>query len=475
MRITASRHSVSGCARKRQIALLLLTLSLAMALVACGSSGTNSQLPLTLSGNWQFTMAEQLNTDASLPSFTGGLQGGFLIQNGSTVSGQMTFATTTQPPFGSGGTPTQCNSGVTPISGTISGQTVNLTAQSVGAQTFTLTGTLSLDGSTISGTFTSTDGAGCGIAAAASWSASLIPILTSTSVQGTFHSMGGTAGLTEQEFAVSGALLQGTNTGASSATVTGNLSFGGSGYPCFAGVTVSGQISGNTVSLQIIGSNNATVGQLGQSFTGSASGLQPLTLVATSGGYVLQSLSGTGYAVFAPGCGGGTLLAPADSGSVCLAVTSTTACQLPLTINPMVLGFPPQAVGSSKSTLLIALSNPSSSKVIDGLTITLTNNSGPNNFVESDNCGAGGTATSGQMFILQPSQICTISIGYTPQQACSSGGSGAQCLSATLSIASAALQTVFDVPITGGISGAAVSSSDAGLLVHSQEFEKHAQ
>jgi hypothetical protein len=476
MRITASRHPVSSRARKKRIVLLPLVLSLAMTLAACGGSSENtSQIPVTLSGNWQFTMAEQLNTDPTLPSFTGGLQGGFLIQSGSSVSGQVTFATVTQPPFGSGATPTQCNSGVATITGTISGQTVNLTAASVGMQTYALTGTLSFDGSTIVGTFTSTDGAGCGIAASSSWSASLIPILTSTSVQGTFHSMGGTAGLSEQEFLVSGALFQGANTGASSAPVTGNLNFGASGYPCFAGVTVAGQISGNTVSLQILGSNNTMVGQLGQPSSGTAAGLQPLTLVSTSGGYVLQSLNGTGYAVFAPGCGGGTLQAPADSGSVCLAVTSTTACQLPLTINPAVLGFPPQAVGSSKSTLLIALSNPSSSKVIDGLTITLTNNSGQNNFTESDNCGAGGAATNGQMFTLQPSQICSISIGYSPQQECSSGGSGAQCLGATLSIASAALQTVFDVPITGGISGAPATTSDPALLVPSQEFEKHAQ
>lgn len=474
MQMAASRHPVSGCARKKRTFQSLLVLSITMALAGCGGTSENStQLPVTLSGNWQFIMAEQFNTDPTLPSFTGGLQGGFLIQNGNSVSGQVTFATITQPPFGSGGTSIQCNSGVTPISGTISGQAVNLTAQSVGMQTYTLTGTLSFDGSTMVGTFTSTDGAGCGTAATSSWSASLVPTLTSTSVQGTFHSSGGTAGLNEQEFLVSGALFQGVNTGASSAPITGNLSFAASGYPCFAGVNVAGQISGNTVSLQILGTNNATVGQLGAPTSGSASGLQPLTLVSTGSGYILQSLNGIGYAVFAPGCGGGTLQAPADSGSVCLAVASTTACQVPLTINPEALGFPPAAVSSSKTSQSVTLLNPSSSKVIDGLTIALTNNSGQTNFTESDNCGAGGIPTNGQMFTLQPSQICSISVGYSPQQVCPSGGSGAQCLSATLSIVSSALQIVFDVPITGGVSGA-TSNSDPGPLVNFQEFEQHA-
>jgi hypothetical protein len=302
-----------------------------------------------------------------------------------------------------------------------------------------------------------------------------MPELTSTSIQGTFHSLGGGAGLAEQEFLVSGQLFQGPNTGTNSAALTGTLNFGSSGYPCFSGATVTGQISGNSVYLQILGSSNSTVGQVGQPPSGTSSGLQPLTLVPTGSGYLLQSLSGIGYAVFAPGCGGGTLQSPSDSGSVCLANSSTAGCQLPLIINPAALGFPPAAVGSSKTSLSVALQNPSSSAVIDGLTVTLTNNSGQINFTETDNCGPKGSASNGQSFTLQPSQICTISISYSPMQLCPSGGSGAQCLGATLSIASAALQIVFDVPVTGSVSGAPGSNSAHSQFVNLQEFEKHAQ
>jgi hypothetical protein len=451
-----TKGAISIRASSAQTALLLL---MTIALCACGGgNNTNSQLPLTVSGNWQFTLSEQLNSNPTMPSFTGGLQGGFLVQNGNSVFGQATFSVITQPPFGSGGTPTQCDSGVAQITGTFSGQTINLTATSVGQQTYTLTGTLSYDGSTITGTYTSTDGAGCGIAVTQAWSASAIPILNTTSIQGIFHSTGGKAGLKEQDFQVSGALFQGTNTGASSAPLTGSLNFSAGGYPCFAGVTVAGQISGNAVSLQILDSNNTVVGQLGQPTSPSGSMLQPLTMVSTAGGYVLQSLTGPGYAVFSSDCGGGTLQAPADSGSVCLALTSTTACHLPLSISPGALGFPPQPLGS-KTTLTVTLLNPSSSAIVDGLTISLINKNNKANFTETDNCGAGGSSSQGrQSFTLQPTQFCTISIGYSPQQSCAAG-SPAQCLSATLSIASSALQTIFNVPVTGAVGGASELTS----------------
>src|SRR5580693_1787343 len=167
-----SRSAPSGWAMHLSL-LLLLTI----AMVACGggSSSSNSQLPVTFSGNWQFTMSDQLNSDPTKPSFSGGFQGGFLLQNGNSVSGQVNFVIMTQPPFGSGGTPTPCNSGIAQVTGTVSGQTVTLTAASVGAQTYTLTGTLSYNGAAITGSYTSTDGAGCGIAATEPWSASLVP------------------------------------------------------------------------------------------------------------------------------------------------------------------------------------------------------------------------------------------------------------------------------------------------------------
>jgi len=437
--------------------VFLILLAGTMALSGCGgSSRAGSQVSSSLSGNWQFTMAEQLNSDPTKPSFTGGLQGGFLVQNTGSIAGQASFMIMTQPPAGGGAQPTQCNSGVDQITGTITGQTVNLTAQSSAGQTFTLTGTLSFDNSTMTGSYTSTDGAGCGTATAQNWSATLVPPLTGN-IQGFFHSMGGTAGLDAQEFVVSGAILQAPNTGASSAAVTGSLHFVDpttflSDYPCLPTgyVSVTGQISGTVVSLQILGSDGSTIGQIGQTVPSTASGPQAVTFNSTGAGLVLQSLAGTGYAVYEPACGGGTLQSPADAGSVCIGVNTTTACQPPITLSPSALAFPPQAVGSTPSTLTITVANPNRS-TLDGITLSLTNNNGQDNFTETDDCGVNGLASQGQPFVLLGKQFCTVTIGFAPLQSCAAGTSSVRCLTGTLTVASPTTSTILNVLIIGGV------------------------
>lgn len=444
--------------------MLLLLLAGTIALSGCGHSDPSSTqipIPLTVAGNWQFTMAEQLNSDPTKPSFTGGLQGGFLLDNNGSIGGQANFMIMTQPPVGTGGQPTPCNSGVDQITGTIAGQTVKLTAQSTSGQTFTLTGTLSFDNSTMTGSYSSTDGAGCGIAIASqTWSAQLVPEL-SGSVQGYFHSMGGSAGLNEQEFVMSGSLLQDANTGASNAVVTGNLSFidpttTNPDYPCFALASVNGQISGNTVSLQIVASDGTTIGQIGQAAPPAVAGPQAVTLNPLGGGSILQSLAGVGYAVYAAACGGGTLQAPADSGSVCIGVNTTTACQAQLSVSPPGLVFPPQAVGSSAATLKVTLTNPHGSTV-SGITLSLTNSSGVANFTEKDDCGANGASSQGQSFSLLGNQSCTVSIAFAPKQNCADGTSPSVCLTGSLSVGIPANDTIFDVLLIGGVTGGTTS------------------
>src|ERR1700690_1833198 len=70
------------------LALSLLTACLTFS--ACGGSGSSSTGPqpaLTLAGNWQFTVAPP-----SDGSYLGGLQGGFLLQQGGAVSGAAVYA-----------------------------------------------------------------------------------------------------------------------------------------------------------------------------------------------------------------------------------------------------------------------------------------------------------------------------------------------------------------------------------------------
>ena len=239
--------------RLRNEILLLFFCAGLMALSACGGrSSSPSQALRTLAGNWQFTLAAPPDN-----SFRWRMQGGFLLQNSQSVTGGTVYAISL--PAESGGTPTLCNSGSAPVTGTFSGQNVTLTAVA-GPQTFTLTGTLSANGSTMMGTYTSTDGQGCGTAQSGlPWSATLVPSVTGT-IQGNFHSVLNPL-LKNQVFAVTGSLTQGENIGASNATVTGTLNF--QNYPCLANASVNGQISGNSVILKIIAANGLNVGQIG--------------------------------------------------------------------------------------------------------------------------------------------------------------------------------------------------------------------
>ncbi len=441
--------------------LWVFLLVAATVLSACGggtSSGSGSQILPTLSGNWQFSMAEQLNPDPNGLSFTGGLQGGFLLQNNGMVAGTATFSFSPAP-SALDPNPTVCNSGSAAITGTINGQAVSLTAVANNQTLLTLTGTLSLDGSAMTGSYTSTNGAGCGIVSTQEWSAFLVPPLTGPT-QGSFHSAGGTAGLNEQDFLVSGALTQAANTGASSATVTGTLNFVNSttdlsDYPCIAEASVDGYISGNVVVLQIIGAgtNGQNIGQIGAS---TGSGLQPVTFAATQGGYILHAVAGAGYAVYAAACGGGSLANPADYGIICLGVNSTTACQQPITLAPSALSFSSQTIGSPPTTQTVTVTNTSGT-TLGGLTLTLTN-SGAGNFSETDTC-LEGVPSQGTPFNLKAQQSCVVTIAFTPLQDCAPGTLANQCLAATLAVTSPSNNAIFTLPITGGVMVNAASTS----------------
>ena len=225
----SNTHTPSAAAWPGHAGLLFILLLGLATLSACGGSSNSSDAARQISGNWQITNM------ALDPALRGGMQGGFLKQNKGSISGQFvySFSLISQPG-------TFCNSGTATITGTVSGQDVTLTAVA-GAQTYTLKGTLSSDGSTVMGTYDSTDGQGCGTAQTGlQWSAILVPPL-SGAVQGSFHSTGtGTiASLSGQDFFVTGTLLQGPNTGASSASVTGTLDF--QDYPCLTSASVNGR------------------------------------------------------------------------------------------------------------------------------------------------------------------------------------------------------------------------------------------
>lgn len=470
----------------------ILLLAGTILLSGCSSSHSSATQPgATLSGNWQFSLVNTPDLTAS-----SGLQGGFLLQNGSSVTGTVVFANTllnsSQGP---------CNSGPAAITGTISGQNITLTVVA-NTQTYTLTGTLSTAGSTVTGTYTATAatytttagttapcGAGTGQTGAQNWSATLVPSI-SGSVTGSIHSSSNySSGLSNQDFAVAGSLTQGENIGGSSATVTGSLIF--TGYPCISTVSVNGQISGNTVVLQLIAANGANVGQIGipasEASTNSGSP-QPVTFNSTPNGYVLNS-AGTGYVVNSPACPTNANVNDEDGGYVCLALNNTTACRQPITLSPAVLTFPPQLLGSTNpSTQTITVTNNQPSAALTGLTLSWFTTSGSNsdtgptdftnlpNFTESDNCAV----PTGSPFNLLAGQSCTITVSFAPQEGCTwlpdQGGTlPPQCplaLSALLNVSnvpSVDNDQNFTIPVTG--TGASfVQPSSAQLAFGAEAF-----
>ena len=422
-------------ARKTWIGLLLLTTLL---LSACGG-GKNNASPESpvLSGNWQFTMAPPPDG-----SFAGGLEGGFFLQSGSSLSGNVAYAVS----LPSGATQTVCSSGSAAVTGTTSGSDVTLTAVA-GTQTFTLTGTVSFNGLSMSGTYNATagtgsGGSGCGTSQTGlQWSATLVPTLEG-SIQGVIHSGGGTAGLSEQEFIVSGSLIQADNTGSSSATVTGSLNFLNallqvSDYPCIATAPVIGQISGNSLTLHIDGADGSSVGQIG------GDGLQVVTFDNTQGGYVVHSIGSPAYAVYAPECGGGSLQEPADFGNICLGLNGASGCSEPITFAPVALSFENQQAGTIAQQT-VTLTNSSKSSLID-MTLGLTDDTGLGVYAETDQCGAGGSPSDGQPFTLTAGQACVITITYTPE----CGDSCSSTQTATLTLNSPNNDMIFTFPISG--------------------------
>jgi len=406
-RVTRVSGPLWDVSRGWQGGLLTVLLAGILLLSGCGTSSSSSAGNAPLSGNWQFTTFASPSDN----SFSGGLQGGFLLQKGNTVEGQIVYSisspTAVQNP---------CSGGAAAITGTVNGLKVSLVATG-GSQSFKLDGTLSQDAKTMSGTYSSTDGQGCGSAQTGlQWTAILVAPISGP-IQGSFHStgQGNQTRLTNQDFLVTGLLQQGPNIGAGSATVTGSLNF--QGYPCLSSASVSGQISGNSVVLQIIGSNGLNAGKIG------GPPLNSVLVSSSSSGYFLQGSNG--YSVTTKACPGGNL--PGDEGNICLGVgTTNNACTQPISLMPASITFPTQMLGTTPTTQSITLTNTDpAGTTLNGLVLTFRDASGSSNFpvsdfdglpsfTEQDNC-----ATSpGSPFSLGPQQSCTVSISFAPQQSC---------------------------------------------------------
>jgi hypothetical protein len=392
-------------------------------LSGCGNGGTSaSGSGSAVAGNWQF----QMNTDGSFASTNSICAppmvcvSGFLTQTNGSLTGQLLYSFAAVPQTSP---PTLCGGSAT-VTGKISGQNVSLNAIA-GSQAFTFTGTLSSDGSTMSGSYSSS-GPGCGTAQSGmQWTANSVPPLNGTFL-GNFYSTNGSSVASNRAFQVTGTLAQGPNIGASSATVSGMLTF--QGYPCASTASVNGQISGNSVSLQVFATNGLNVGTISPIFN------------STPSGYVLNGAAGTGYNLTTKTCPSpsGT---GGDAGIICLALGtysnelnnplqfSNLACMLPITVTPASLAFPLQLVGSPQTSQSITLTNSDpSGTTLTGLSLSLAPTSNDFNqqttFGEQDNCAGSQLNTP---FNLGPQQSCTVTVLFTPQESCPWISSPSQC------------------------------------------------
>lgn len=410
--------------------------------VGCGRS-TNSQGTANngpIAANWQFNLAAPsdnsfhgTSSPGCSPSSAGApapvCMGGFLEQNDSSVSGQVVYSITPAnlPPAGF-----PCT-GSASVGGSVNGNTVTLTMQA-GPQTLSLTGTLSADGSTMMGTYSSTDTQGCGTAQSGlQWQAVSVPPLSGP-VQGNLHSafkndLAKPDFPAGQDFPFTGALTQSPNIGASNASITGTLSFP-NGYPCLGKVaSVNGQISGTSVILQIIAGNGLTVGQIGAELTSSHAQPAPVAFQATPGGWILAGKEG--YGVTSKQCPGGNT--PGDYGNICLALGNSNACTQPVLLSPAALTFPSQVLGGPSTSQTITLTNndPSGAS-LSGLTLAFNPQSGLGsalqsgysdfsglpNFTWQNNCSSLVSPLETAPFTLASGQSCLITISYAPQESC---------------------------------------------------------
>jgi hypothetical protein len=244
------RHQGSS-RRKTAVSWVAISflLCVSVTLLACGS-GTSASSSNPLSGNWEITL--QRHAHPSPFVFTG-----FLLQSGSSVTGSMILG---------GG----CQ-GVGPVAGTLEGANLSLTISEFG-QDISLIGTLppgSPSGSTfVGGAFSSVAGGCADYASTGTWSA-----VSVTPIAGSFH--GSLVSTVNGTLEVAGTLSQGPNTGSSNATLSGTITATSapSFCPYLSTATITGLISGTTVTLDLFGPNGSLIAQIPATVTSDGSSL----------------------------------------------------------------------------------------------------------------------------------------------------------------------------------------------------------
>lgn len=245
---------------------LILLFAILLPTLSCGGGNSSSTAPAAMSGNWQFTLTRHNSTETWTFS-------GFLLQSGNNITGSFIL--------GAG-----C-AGVGPVSGSFDGQNLQLNVGEFG-QDFSLTagvasGTVS--GPSLVGQFSTLQGGCLGFSSTGTWTAVRISPLA-----GAFH--GTLVSTTNGTIDVTGSLTQGTNIGASNATVTGTITASGSTRFCsyLSTATITGTISGESLMLTLQGPDGSQIGQVPASLPAPRAIVTPDGTSLTSS-YVFPAIS----------------------------------------------------------------------------------------------------------------------------------------------------------------------------------------
>ena len=216
---------------KKSIPVMLCVAGLA----ACGGSSSPSKSnSVALAGNWQLALTKVvLGTPSTVRN-----QSGFFLQHGATLSGGLLISG-------------NC-AGLGQAQGQVGKSNVSITTVQ-SAQTITLTGTASADGSNMNGTY-SLLASGCGTSEVGNWTANQVKPLN-----GNFQAIF-TSSLSGLIFNFSGSATQGANTGASTASLSGNMT--SSDATCFTTAVLSGLISGTSVVFNVQASDGTSLGKI---------------------------------------------------------------------------------------------------------------------------------------------------------------------------------------------------------------------
>jgi hypothetical protein len=246
--------SIKFSGRLATIPASLLLFSLALIAVACSDTGkiTPPSVPSgPLTGNWQFNLLQDYPRPPTNLAVTGTMS-----QTNEALTGSMQGPTIVN----TNGT-INCG-GVGAMSGTISGQNVNLSVNP-GGSSFNFTGTISSDNQSMSGDYQALGGACFTAPTSGTWNAFLVPPVNG-SFTGTISNsayMAQFTGVTPAApVAITGTITQSNDMGASDASLTGTIS--ATGYPCFATASLTGTISGENVVLAIYGYQGTQIGNL---------------------------------------------------------------------------------------------------------------------------------------------------------------------------------------------------------------------